>query len=99
MRWLSFSCEAPACTCMQLLNWHKRRLCGDSDAAMYRITPQCASAPLYLVPKTVHAPSLAALDRRGVFVVRTSKQTIIWQAGAPAPLRCACTDLRHAHEP
>jgi hypothetical protein len=46
---------------------------------MYRIAPQCASAPLYLVPKPVQQPSVAALDRRGAFLVRTQEETLIWK--------------------
>ena len=46
---------------------------------LYRIAPQCSSAPLYLVPKVVQQSSLAALDTRGAFILQTQEETVIWQ--------------------
>lgn len=78
--------KVPNAATAQLLNWHKRRTGGERASVMYRIAPQCTSAPMYLVPKAVPAPSLDALDSRGAFVVQTADQTIIWQVNAPGIL-------------
>lgn len=64
---------------LQLLNWQKRAS-SEKGPSMYRIAPQSAAVPKYLVPKTVQAPTMAALDPRGAFVVALKQQTIIWQA-------------------
>ena len=68
-----------SCWCVQLLNWQKRASL-EKGPIMYRIAPQSAAAPKYLVPKTVQAPTMAALDPRGAFVVVSKQRTIIWQA-------------------
>ena len=78
------------CTLAQLLNWHKRRAARNRSPVLYRIAPQCSSAPLYLVPKVVQQSSLAALDTRGAFILQTQEETVIWQVRPHTHLQQHC---------
>lgn len=57
----------------QLLQWHRRRTEDIGVPRLYRIAPQSASAPLYLVPKTA-----TLLDPRGAFVLHAGSELFVW---------------------
>ncbi|EFJ25293.1 hypothetical protein SELMODRAFT_27743, partial [Selaginella moellendorffii] len=66
----------------QLMQWQARIIGAQnkpSTTSMYRIAPQSAYDPLYLVPKTVANPSFDALDSRGSFVVQTTSKLYVWK--------------------
>ena len=66
---------------LQLLNWQKRRSCKPAADAprMFRLAPQSAAAPTYLVAKAVQSPSMASLDPRGAFVVQLTNAMYVWR--------------------
>ena len=65
----------------QLLNWQKRRSCKPAadTPRMFRLAPQSAAAPTYLVAKAVQSPSMASLDPRGAFVVQLANAVYVWR--------------------
>ena len=65
----------------QLLQWQKRAR-GRVDApSVYAVAPQSDADPQYLVGWAVPAAGAAALDPRGVFVVRGAEGIHIWAGG------------------
>jgi len=68
-------------TC-QLYQWWTRRI--ENKASLFRIAPQCSSAPDYLVPKHVTIEKLTTLDPRGVCVLREGMHIFLW-VGKSAP--------------
>lgn len=75
----------------QLLQWHKRRHAPADGARLYRVAPQSAAAPQYLVAKPVCSPAGAAsLDPRGAFVLHAPASLAVWAGAAcPEPLLAA----------
>lgn len=75
----------------QLLQWHKRRHAPLDGCRLYRIAPQSAAAPRYLVAKGVCTPrGSASLDPRGAFVLHSPASLAVWVGSAcPEPFVAA----------
>ncbi|KAK9840758.1 hypothetical protein WJX81_002670 [Elliptochloris bilobata] len=78
----------------QLLNWQKRRAGKPTADAprVFRLAPQSAAAPTYLVAKAVLAPSLASLDPRGAFVVHLTDAVYVWRGSRCLPAFAAAAE-------
>ncbi len=81
----------PSCPpSVQLLQWHKRRHAPVDSCRLWRVAPQSAAAPQYLVAKAVAAPRPSSLDPRGAFVLQGPASTAVWLGAAcPEPFAAA----------